>query len=71
MIRQILKLAMSGIVQVSFYEKKQSNLTSKTALETPKSGCCLLSKGGQSLEGFQAKLVLKLVWPDLVITGGC
>jgi hypothetical protein len=24
MIRQILKLAMSGIVQVSFYEKKQS-----------------------------------------------
>jgi hypothetical protein len=49
----------------------QSNLSSTTTLGTPKKW--RLYRGGQSLEGFQLKLVVELLWADLVwplLTGG-
>jgi hypothetical protein len=49
----------------------QSNLSTTATLVTPKKW--LLYRGGWSLEVFQSKLVLELVWPDLVwplLTGG-
>jgi hypothetical protein len=41
----------------------QSNLCKTTTLGTPKKWP--LYRGGRSLEVFQSKLVLKLIWPDL------
>ncbi len=53
------------------YTKLQSNLSTTATLGTPKKRP--LYRGDRSLEGFQLKLVLKLVWPELVrplLTGG-
>jgi hypothetical protein len=49
----------------------QSNLSTTATLGTPKKRP--LYRGGRYLEGFQLKLVLELVYPDLVwplLTGG-
>ena len=58
--------------QESYYNKEpQSNLSTTTTLGTPKKW--LLYRRCRFLEVFQSKLVLKLVWPDLVwslLTGG-
>jgi hypothetical protein len=49
----------------------QSNLFTTATLGTPKKWP--LYRGGQSLEVFQSKMFLKLIWPDIVrplLTGG-
>jgi hypothetical protein len=54
-----------------FLLKVQSNLPTTATLGTPKKRP--LYRGGRSLEGFQLKLVLELVRPDLfwpLLTGG-
>ncbi len=55
------------------YNKElQSNLSTTTTLGTPQKWP--VYRGGWSLEVFQSKLVLQLIWPDYVwslLTAGC